>query len=72
MKVAIVGGSGAVGQEFQRVLARKDFPIDELLLFVSERGAGREYEFRGKKIKVQLLQHDDSFKGVDVAFVSAG
>ncbi len=72
MTCAIVGVSGAVGQEFLRILAERNFPCDELLLFGSERSAGREYEFRGKKIKVQLLQHGDDFKGVDYAFVSAG
>ena len=50
MNVAIVGASGAVGQEFMRVLAERNFPIDELVLFGSERSAGREYAFRGKKI----------------------
>ena len=72
MKVAIVGASGAVGQEFLNILAERDFPCDELLLFGSERSAGREYEFRGKNIKVQLLRHGDDFRGVDYAFVSAG
>ena len=72
MKVAIVGASGAVGQEFLRILAERDFPIDELLLFGSERSAGRTYSFKGKDITVQLLQHDDAFAGVDIAFVSAG
>ncbi|MDR2913036.1 MAG: aspartate-semialdehyde dehydrogenase [Alistipes sp.] len=72
MKAAIVGVSGAVGQEFLRILSERNFPCDELLLFGSERSAGREYEFRGKKIAVQLLRHGDDFRGVDVAFVSAG
>ena len=72
MNVAIVGASGAVGQEFLRVLEERNFPIDELRLFGSERSAGRSYTFRGKKITVELLQHDDAFKGVDVAFTSAG
>lgn len=72
MKVAIVGASGAVGQEFLRILGERQFPIDELLLFGSKRSAGREYEFRGKKVKVQELCHGDDFKGVDVAFTSAG
>ncbi len=72
MRIAIVGASGAVGQEFLRILSQRDFPIDELLLFGSERSAGREYEFRGKTIKVKLLAHNDDFKGVDYAFVSAG
>ena len=72
MKVAIVGASGAVGQEFLRVLAERDFPIDELLLFGSERSAGTKYAFRGKEYEVKLLQHNDDFKGVDIAFASAG
>jgi aspartate-semialdehyde dehydrogenase len=72
MKVAIVGASGAVGQEFLRVLDERNFPIDELLLFGSERSAGRTYTFRGKEYAVRLLQHNDDFRGVDIAFVSAG
>ena len=72
MKVAIVGASGAVGQEFLRVLEERNFPIDELLLFGSSRSAGRKYTFRGKEIEVKLLQHNDDFKGVDIAFTSAG
>ena len=70
--MAIVGASGAVGQEFLRILQERNFPVDELYLFGSERSAGREYEFGGKKYKVQLLAHNDDFKGIDVAFVSAG
>ncbi len=73
MKVAIVGASGAVGQEFLRVLDEQDFPVDELLLFGSERSAGRTYTFRGKEHTVQLLRDEpDDFKGVDFAFASAG
>ncbi len=73
MKVAIVGASGAVGQEFMRVLAEQEFPVDELLLFGSSRSAGRVYTFRGREIGVQELTHDESlFSGVDFAFTSAG
>ena len=72
MKVAIVGASGAVGQEFLRILAERDFPIDELVLFGSERSAGRKYSFKGKDYEVKLLQHNDDFKDIDIAFVSAG
>ena len=72
MKVAIVGASGAVGQEFLRILAERDFPMDELVLFGSERSAGRKYSFKGKDYEVKLLQHNDDFKDVDIAFVSAG
>ena len=72
MNVAIVGASGAVGQEFLRVLAERDFPIDNLLLFGSQRSAGKTYTFKGKEYTVQLLRYGDDFKGVDIAFTSAG
>ena len=72
MRVAIVGASGAVGQEFLRILAQRIFPLDDLVLFGSERSAGRKYTFRGKEYEVKLLQHNDDFKDVDIAFTSAG
>ena len=70
MKVAIVGASGAVGQEFLRVLDERNFPLDELVLFGSTRSAGTKYTFRGKEYEVQLLEHGDAFKDVDKATVS--
>ena len=54
MKVAIVGASGAVGQEFLRILDQRNFPMDELVLFGSERSAGRKYTFRDKEIEGKL------------------
>ena len=72
MNVAIVGASGAVGQEFLRILAERDFPIDNLVLFGSARSAGTKYTFKGKEYEVKLLQHNDDFKDIDVAFTSAG
>lgn len=74
MNVAIVGASGAVGQEFLRVLEQQNFPVDRLVLFGSLRSAGRTYSFRGKEYTVQLLTHDepDAFQGIDIAFTSAG
>ena len=72
MKVAIVGASGAVGQEFLRILEQRNFPLDELVLFGSERSAGRKYSFRGKELVVKELKHGDDFKGVDIALTSAG
>ena len=62
----------SVGQEFLRVLDERNFPMDELVLFGSKRSAGTTYTFRGKQIEVKLLQHNDDFKGVDIAFTSAG
>ena len=72
MNIAIVGVSGAVGQEFLRVLEERQFPVDKLLLFGSTRSAGRQYAFNGVNYTVQRLQHNDDFKDIDIAFVSAG
>ncbi|MCG6188653.1 aspartate-semialdehyde dehydrogenase [Maribellus maritimus] len=72
MKVAIVGASGAVGQEFLQVLQERNFPLDELVLFGSARSAGNEYEFKGKKLTVKELKHGDDFKDIDIALTSAG
>ena len=70
--VAVVGASGAVGQEFLKVLEERDFPIAELTLFGSPRSAGSTYMFKGKELTVKLLQHNDDFKDIDIAFTSAG
>jgi len=72
MRVAIVGVSGAVGQEFLKVLAERNFPMDELVIFGSARSAGRTYEFKGKQLTVKELKHGDDFKGIDIALTSAG
>lgn len=72
MNIAIVGASGAVGQELLKVLSERQFPVNELYLFGSKRSAGNIYTFRGKQIKVQELQHGDQFRGTDIVFTSAG
>ena len=72
MNIAIVGASGAVGQELLKILAERQFPITNLRLFGSARSAGTTYSFCGKEYTVEELQHGDLFKGVDIAFVSAG
>ncbi len=74
MKIAIVGASGAVGQEFIDVLNTIDMPVDELRLFGSERSAGRTYVFRGEETQpVKILGENPlDFKDIDFAFVSAG
>ena len=72
MNIAIVGTSGAVGQELLRVLEERNFPLDELHLFGSSRSAGTVYNFKGKEIAVKELQHNDDFKDINIAFVSAG
>ncbi len=72
MKVAVVGTSGAVGQEFLKVLEERNFPLDELVLFGSARSAGSTYNYKGKNIIVKELKHNDDFKGIDIALTSAG
>ena len=54
------------------MLAEREFPMDDLVLFGSERSAGTKYTFRGKEYEVKLLKHGDDFKDVDIAFTSAG
>ena len=73
MNIAIVGASGAVGQELLKVLDQRNFPIDSLRLFGSKRSAGSVVKFRGQEITIQELTHDpELFRGVDIAFTSAG
>ena len=72
MKIAIVGASGAVGQELLKILAERQFPITNLRLFGSARSAGTTYTFCGKEYTVEELRHGDLFKDIDIAFVSAG
>lgn len=54
------------------MLAERDFPMDDLVLFGSGRSAGTRYTFRGKEYEVKLLKHGDDFKDIDIAFTSAG
>lgn len=72
MNIAIVGVSGAVGQELLRVLAEQHFPVSSLRLFGSARSAGRSYTFEGKSYTVEELTEQSDFSGVDIAFTSAG
>ena len=69
--VAVVGVTGAVGQEILRVLERRKFPVGQLIPLASERSAGTETVFAGKKHKVRKLEAS-AFAGVDFAFFSAG
>src|SRR3954464_7180683 len=71
VNVAIAGATGAVGQEFLTVLAERKFPIKTLKLLASARSAGKSVEFAGKTYVVEELTKD-SFKGVQIAFFSAG
>src|SRR5881275_1268127 len=71
VNVAIVGATGAVGQEFLTVLAERKFPIKNLRLLASSRSAGKTVEFAGETHTVEELTKE-SFKGIDIAFFSAG
>lgn len=72
MKVAIVGASGAVGQELLKVLASRRFPVDTLRLFGSVRSAGRTYAWQGQNLVVEELKHGEQFRDLDLVFTSAG
>jgi aspartate-semialdehyde dehydrogenase len=69
--IAVVGATGAVGVEILRVLERRNFPVASLKLLASKRSAGKTLEFKGKPHKVEELTAE-AFKGVDIAFFSAG
>ena len=68
---AIVGATGAVGEEVLKVLEQRNFPIGKLVLLASKRSAGKSVTFRGKEIPVEELT-EESFNGVDMAIFSAG
>ena len=71
VNVAVVGVTGAVGQEFLTVLAERNFPIENLKLLASARSAGKKIDFRGQTYTVEELTHD-SFKDLQIALFSAG
>jgi len=70
-KVAVVGATGAVGEEMISILEGRNFPVDELRLFASERSSGKKIEFKHHKTTIETLK-DDSFRGLDIALFSAG
>jgi len=71
VKVAIAGVTGAVGQEFLRILEQRNFPADSLKCLASERSVGKKTTFKGNEYPVELLT-ENSFKGIDIALFSAG
>lgn len=72
MNIAIVGASGAVGQELLKVLDQRNFPVTSLRLFGSSRSAGTTYTFRDTPVTVEELTPESDFSGIDIAFTSAG
>jgi aspartate-semialdehyde dehydrogenase len=71
VKVAIAGVTGAVGQEFLRILEQRNFAMDKLVCLASERSVGKKIMFKGNEYTVELLT-ENSFKGIDIALFSAG
>ena len=69
--VAVVGATGAVGEQMREVLEERGFPVGELRLLASERSAGQFLPFQQKQIRVEVLT-EDSFKDIDIGFFSAG
>jgi aspartate-semialdehyde dehydrogenase len=69
--VAVVGATGAVGNEMIETLERRDFPVRNLKLLASERSAGTRLSYKGTDVKVEVLK-EDSFKGVEIGLFSAG
>jgi aspartate-semialdehyde dehydrogenase len=69
--VAIVGATGAVGEQLREVLEERQFPVGELRLLASERSAGQFLPFQSKQVRVGIL-NEDSFRGTDIALFSAG
>jgi aspartate-semialdehyde dehydrogenase len=71
VKVAIAGVTGAVGQEFLKILEQRNFPADSLKCLASERSVSKKVTFKGNEYPVELLT-ENSFKGIDIALFSAG
>ena len=69
--VAVVGATGAVGNEMIAILEERNFPVEKLRLFASERSEGRTLEFNNKSVPVEVLT-DKVFDGIDIALFSAG
>lgn len=69
--VAIVGATGAVGQEFLKVLAERNFPVDELRLLATKRSVGKKIMWKGRELEVQETTHE-SFQGIDIALFAGG
>ncbi|MCS7242281.1 aspartate-semialdehyde dehydrogenase [Candidatus Caldatribacterium sp.] len=71
LKVAVVGATGAVGQEMLRILEERNFPVRDLKPLASSRSLGKKVRFRGEDIPVEVLG-PSSFEGCDLALFSAG
>lgn len=71
LHVAVVGATGAVGQQMLKTLADRDFEMDTLTLLSSKRSAGTKVTFRGQEYTVQEAT-PESFEGVNIALFSAG
>ncbi|HKQ63433.1 MAG TPA: aspartate-semialdehyde dehydrogenase, partial [Methylomirabilota bacterium] len=71
LRIAVVGATGAAGQTTLRILEERKFPVRELRAFASERSVGKTVTFQGEPVTIQRIE-PAAFKGVDIAFCSAG
>ena len=69
--VAIIGATGAVGQEMLKLLEQREFPVKTIRCFASPQSVGKTVLFKGKKIPVEKLS-ENCFQGIDIALFSAG
>ena len=69
-KVAILGATGAVGREMMKILAERDFPVEELHLLASERSVGQKIDWQGRELTVELAC-DEAFQGMDIVLGAA-
>jgi aspartate-semialdehyde dehydrogenase len=69
--VAVVGATGAVGNEMITTLEERDFPVKNLRLFASERSEGKKLSYSDREVSVETLS-ENSFEGIDIALFSAG
>ena len=70
-RVAVVGATGAVGQEMLKILEERNFPVSDIRLLASSRSAGKKLRFKGEEVTVEELK-PESFEGIDIALFSAG
>ena len=68
--VAILGATGAVGQEMMKILAERDFPVAQLHLLASPRSVGQKMQWKGQELTVELAC-DEAFEGMDIVLGAA-
>ena len=72
VNIAVVGATGMVGRNFLKILEERNFPINNLYLFSSEKSAGSKLIFKGKEYEVEVLTEESFKRDIDIALFSAG